>query len=430
MFRLKSYIGPYIPNEFKYGRSYRNALFERQTFQSLDVKEKNEFIKLKTLRKVQEAFDKSEFYSRLYRQHNINPHDFKELSDLSYLPIINKKDILDNTDTLLLNDIMREDLITANTGGSTGNPLKLYRTKKEISEEYAFLDYYLKYEMGIKGKRKVILRGNSNNADLLKKFGCNLILSSQLINDENIFHVVDEIQKFNPQLLHAYPSSILKLTELINKFDLELNIPNILTSSEKITKNQLDILKVTYNANVMDLYGNSEHSVLAINTNGSYAFDLTYGYTEFVEGKIISTKLLSSPMPLIRYDCGDTYSNTSVECNDVFNKILESIGGREIEYVYDKNNNKLPIVSIILGQHYSFFDSIVDYSLVQNRPGELIIEYIGSKGLSSLDIDSAIRKMNTITKCSLSLKFNKVEKIRLLNNGKKAFLYRKEDSCE
>lgn len=430
MFGLRSHVGPYISNRLKYGRSYRNALVERQIFQSLDVKGKNEFIKQKTLRKVQEAFDKSDFYSKLYKSHNINPYNFKELSDLSYLPIINKKDILGNADAILLNDIRREDLITANTGGSTGNPLKLYRTKKEISEEYAYLDYYLKYDMGIKGKKKLILRGNSNNDNLLKRFGCNLILSSQLINDNNIFEVVDEIKKFNPNLLHAYPSSILKLTELVNRFDLDLNIPNILTSSEMITKKQLDILKITYRSNVMDLYGNSEHSVLAININGEYVFDLTYGYTEFVEGKIISTKLLSSPMPLIRYDCGDTYSNISVERNDMSNKILESIGGREVEYVYDKNKNKLPVVSIILGQHYSFFDSVVDYSLVQNQPGELIIEYISNERLSTLEIDSAVRKMNTITKFSLSLKFNKVEKIRLLDNGKKAFIYRKEDSCE
>ncbi|ELD3371664.1 hypothetical protein RKK48_002897 [Vibrio cholerae] len=405
-------------------------MIERQLFNSLDINRKKEFIKEKTLRKVQEAYDHSEFYRCLYRSHKVNPHRFKELSDLSYLPIINKRDILDNTNKLLLEYIDRDHLISANTGGSTGNPLKLYRTKEEMAEEYAYLDYYLKYDMNIKFKRKIILRGNSSNDDLFRRFGCNLILSSQLINRDNILSVAEEIKKFNPQLLHAYPSSILKMTELINRFNLHLNIPNILTSSEMITKKQLDILRATYCANVIDLYGNSEHSVLAINTGDAYNFDLTYGYTEFIEGKIISTKLLSSPMPLIRYDCGDTYSKTSILCNDLTNKVLESIGGREIEYVYDKNNNKLPVVSIILGQHYSFFDSVIDYSLVQNMPGELIIEYVSNKAINNFDIDSAIRKMNIITKSSLSLKFKKVEKIRLSNNGKKEFVYRNGDKFE
>ncbi|ELS3450257.1 hypothetical protein ACHELS_001474 [Vibrio vulnificus] len=424
MLAIKSHIGPYISNGIKFGYSYRRAIAERKAFELLSEQNKNEYIKGKVLNKVREAFDKSVFYNELYRFHNVDPHKFKEISDLSYLPIISKKDFLEKTDQLLLSDSDKSKLITANTGGSTGNPLKLYRSNKEVAEEYAYLDFYLKNVMKINGRKKIIIRGNCDKSNVLKRFGCNLILSSQLINEGNIEYVVSAIKSFSPDLVHAYPSSILKLTDLISRKNLDVNIPNILTSSEKISKQQLDLLKFKYNANFIDLYGNSEHSVLAINTSGDYVFDLTYGYTEFVEGKIISTKLLSSPMPLIRYDCGDTYLNESVKSNELSNKALDSIGGRNVEYVYDNKNNQLPVVSIILGQHYDFFNSVTDYSLVQNKPGELMIEYISNSALSSSDINSAIDKMNTITNFALKLKFKKVDKIRLLNNGKKAFIYR------
>ncbi|MEZ8233050.1 hypothetical protein AB6C62_06130 [Vibrio splendidus] len=427
---IKSHIGPYTPNWIKYGLNYYKAIREIYNFHALSGIEKNIYIKNKTLNSICQAYDKTSFYHDLYKSYNINPHKFKTLNDLSYLPIISKSDIINNVDELLINTVSKDDVICANTGGSTGNPLQLYRSQYEMVQELAYLDFHLSKlycNYSWLNKKKLILRGNTYKGDVVARLGCNLIISSQLLNSENIYSVVEKIKDFSPLLIHAYPSSLMKLLDLLQVTNQAITIPYLLTSSEVITQQQLNLAKNALNTQYLDLYGNSEHSALAINIKGQYEFDMSYGYTEFVKGKLISTKLLDTPMPLIRYDCGDTYLVENILTDSTSDKSLTSIGGRVAEYVYDSLKNKLPVVSLIYGQHYQFFDAVTDFSLVQDKPGVLTIEYVAVKPLNQSEVFNAEEIINKITNNRLNLSFKKVDSIRVNRNGKRAFLVKGND---
>ncbi|MBB1315958.1 hypothetical protein [Aliivibrio sp. SR45-2] len=425
LINVKSHIGPYIPNWIKYGIYYHNVLSGIYKYHALNNEEKKIHIQSLVLKTVCKAYNNTSFYNRLYKENNINPNYFKEVGDLKYLPIISKTDIITNVDELIIEGFNKDKLIQANTGGSTGNPLLLYRSKDEMAHEFAYLDFHLSKLFGgysWVNKNKLILRGNTYKGEVIKQLGCNLIVSSQLISEDNIEYVVKKITEFKPSLIHAYPSSLMKLIDLLFTNDLKLNIPYVLTSSEVITQQQINLARRVLNSKHLDIYGNSEHSVLALNYSGSYEFDMNYAYTEFNHGKIISTKLLNSPMPLIRYDCGDIYLETKVLVNKEDERKLLSIGGRITEYIYDLDNNKLPIVSLIYGQHYDFFNAVSDFSLVHNICGSLIVEYISSDVLSDSCISNAQMIVNEITNNKLCISFVKVDSMRIKTNGKKASL--------
>ncbi|WP_439832681.1 hypothetical protein [Aeromonas caviae] len=421
---IKSKVYPYIPNWIKYNLPYMMKLLELYLFERLSVEKKNKLIERKVLKIVKEAYINTKFYKCFYDKNNVNPLAFNTIRDLDLLPILNKADIVNNSDEFVLNRFRINDLIIANTGGSTGNPLKLYRSKAEMAEEYAVLDFYLKKIAGkpvIYNVRKVLLRGNSASNTLIEKKGCNLLISSELMNNKNISDVISAINNFKPSYLHGYPSSILNLIYLAKDLKLDCDISFILTSSERIDFNSIKIIERFFSSKVIDVYGNSEHSAFAIRENGQYHFNRYYGFTETIDGKLISTKLIDSPMPLIRYDCGDTYQPCDVSSNIEVLKLKE-IGGREIEYLVNRYGEKLPIVSIIYGQHLSFFQFVTDFSLVQNEPGKVDIEYLSNKSIpnevENIDKELIIKKSNG----SISINFKKVDTLRKTKAGKKLFL--------
>lgn len=422
---IKLHIGPYFPNWAKYGNHYYKAIKEVYKYHSLNDFERSIYISNKVLGKVRQAYDQTVFYNNLYKVNNVNPHDFKAIADLDYLPIINKKDIIDSIDNLIINTANKDALISANTGGSTGNPLLLYRSRYEMVQEVAFLDFHLARLFGSYrwlNNKKLILRGNTHKANVVTRLGCNMIVSSQLLSTQNIELVVKQIKAFRPTLIHAYPSSLMKLLDLLQLANEEVNIPYMLTSSEVIAQQQINLATNALKAKYLDLYGNSEHSVLALNRSGAYEFDMSYGYPEFVNKRLLSTKLLDSPMPLIRYDCGDTYLESNVLVDKDYERKLLSIGGRVVEYIYDSLKNKLPVVSLIYGQHYDFFNAVNDFSLVQNVCGKLVIEYIANKELSRNHVLDAQDKIAVITEGKLNVSFTRVDSMRLNNNGKKKFV--------
>lgn len=421
---IKSNIYPYIPNWLKYNFPYIKKLLDLYRFERLSPDGKNKLIERKVLKVVKHAYVNTEFYKSFYDKNNINPLYFNSINDLDLLPVLSKMDIVNNSEGFILDSFKKSELVIANTGGSTGNPLKLYRSKSEMAEEYAFLDFYLKRiarKPVLYNVRKVLLRGNSGSNNLIEKKGCNLLISSELMNEENISEIISEINKFKPSYLHGYPSSILNLIYLAKELKLSVDISFILTSSEKIDINSIKLIKSFFCSKLIDIYGNSEHSVFAIREKDQYQFNPYYGFTETVDGKLISTKLIDSPMPLIRYDCGDTYQPGDV-INNIESLKLKEIGGREIEYLVSCDGEKLPVVSIIYGQHLSFFQFVTDFSLVQKELGKVDIEYLSNNSIPN-EIEIIDKELiKNKTNSSISINFKKVNTIRKTKAGKKLFL--------
>ena len=428
---IKSSIFPYIPNYLKFGTDYISCLKKIKQFELFSVQRKEELVTRKVLEIVHNAYNNVEFYHELYNEFDINIRNIQDLSDINKLPIVNKEIIKSKKLSLIYNNISSKELIPANTGGSTGEPLKLYRSKKENAQEYAYLDYYIGKALGrfnLFNCRKVIIRGETPENKLVKRYGCNLVVSSNLLSEDNINEVVRIVESFKPTLIHAYPSSLLKYINLsvcctcVDRAAVEL----VLTSSECITSSQLNLISDFFRCHTLDLYGNSERSSLAININNqSYDFDMSYGYTELSKGGLIlSTKLLDSPMPLIRYDCGDQYVKDDIRSFSIMSLQLAKIGGRSSEMLVGSDGNKIPVVSIIFGVHYGFFDCINDFSIVQTENGIINIEYVAREPILPSIIDKDIYSMREESNGMLTCKFKRVEHIRCKLNGKKDFLSR------
>lgn len=417
--KIKKLLSNLIPNKYKYGKSYV------ETFQFLKENENwtEEEIKNYQLNKINQllnyCIEKIPFYKELHRKNQIKL-PIKNFKELEKIPILTKKIIRENFEKLQSGDLKKLKAKIVNTGGSTGEPLKLYKSKENHIKEAAFIDYYLeKMGVNINKKRKITIRGAIPKEGIAEKCGNELIMSSYLINKNNIRFYIEEIEKFNPEFIHVYPSSIYLISKYINELKLQINVPNlkvILSSSEIFNKKQKTLVEEVFKCKILDLYGNTENSVQAISVTGDigYKFNPYYSYVEIINNEIVATAFNDLSMPLIRYATGD-----EIEKVDNNNFIIK---GRKQDYIVGKNDKKYPVVGIIFGQHFSCFENIDNFQIYQNEKGKIELKIEKNSEISQEKEKEIIDNLKRATQNSLEVKINYVEKIERTRVGKYKFL--------
>lgn len=262
-----------------------------------------------------------------------------------------------------------------------------------------------------------MMRGPIPKKGIAEKIGARLILSSYKITEDNIEKYVEKLNNFNPDILHVYPSSIYLLSKLVNEKSLELKLTNlkvILSSSEVFPYEQIKYVENTIKRPIMDLYGNTEHTVLGILKEEKYHFDLLYGYTEVLDDEIISTGFNDLAMPLLRYKTGDEV----VEYSD---NTADKIKGRKQDYIICKDS-KFSVVGIIFGQHFNAFSKLKEFQIYQDKVNEIILLIVENELLTTEDEDEIKIKLSKATNNQLIVKIKKVNKIERTKRGKYKFL--------
>lgn len=415
--KIKSIVSSYIPNSLRFGKEYRkmlNFLLKSDNFS------KEEIAKWQ-LEKLNEILIYSNenipYYRRIFKEINlILP--LKKLNEIEKIPYLTKNIIRENFEDL--KSLKKVKGFITNTGGSTGTPLKLFKSVSNTTKEQAFLDFYMQ-KIGLNSfkTRKAVMRGPiPSNGKIFEKNGNELILSSYLLNEETIKEYINILEKFNPKIFHVYPSSIYTLVKLIEKNKLKINIPNlkvIFSSSETFNIKQKELIEKIFKCKIFDLYGNTENSVHAINLypEKGYRFNEFYSYVEIKDSEIISTSFNDLGMPLIRYKTGD-----EIEYIDESNFIIK---GRTQDYIFGRNKEKYPVVGIIFGQHFSAFKDMGNFQIIQDELGKIdfIIE---GKNLSYDKEKEIISILEKVSNNNLSVKIKYIDKIERTKRGKYKFL--------
>lgn len=415
--RIKTIISSYIPNSLRYGKEYRkmlNFLLKSDNF-SKEEREKWQLEKLNEI--LIYSNENIPYYKRIFKEINLTL-PLKKLNEIEKIPYLTKNIIRENFKEL--KSLKKIKGFVVNTGGSTGTPLKLFKSKSNTGKEQAFLDFYMQ-KIGLNSfkTRKAILRGPiPSNGKIFERNGNELILSSYLLTEKNVKEYVEVLEKFNPKIFHVYPSSIYTLVKLIEKNKLKINIPNlkvIFSSSETFNIKQKELIEKIFKCKIFDLYGNTENSVHAINLypEKSYRFSEFYSYVEIKDSEIISTSFNDLGMPLIRYKTGD-----EIEYIDESNFIIK---GRTQDYILGKNKEKYPVVGIIFGQHFSAFKDMGNFQIIQDELGK--IDFIIEGNKLSFEKENEIKlALEKASNNNLEVTIKYIEKILRTNRGKYKFL--------
>ncbi|WP_323750784.1 hypothetical protein [Marinobacter sp.] len=376
------------------------------------------------------------FYRDWAKRNNVELDDFKSIKDLKYFPVIEKKQIQESPGSFISDRHRDRKLIELSTSGSTGTPLKIYCDQKTRTFHYAFFTRVRSwYGINKRSKRatflgRVVVSGKQKTPpywryDAVQK---NLIMSSYHLSEENMEFYYRELNKFKPEEIFGYASSIYFLALYIMRQNLNpIQLKIVMTTAETLMPYQREVIEKAFNCVVVDQYGctemaffasqcksgsmlfHPEHSVIEVRDHGSGIIRNTGS------GELVATSLINEAMPLIRYRVGDSVLIS--EMNDVlypsFPKITE-LEGRTDDLIYTKDGRKIGRLSPIFRSDKNIKSSQV----VQKIDGSVDIYVVPDQGYTTTHRELILSEAAERIGCSLSINVFEVDCLKKENNGK------------
>lgn len=301
---------------------------------------------------------------------------------IACFPYINKAEVMERQRDFLDRRLDPRFLLYATSHGSTGTGIGVWRSKRETDIEKAF--YAGEWgRLGFDFDKSLYLRIGYDavrplDAAPVWKQGNRLMLSPDHLRPAHLSAIVDAIERFRPQYIHAYPSAALALAQLLDegRHRLDISLGGVLLGSEPASPDQLALMTRAFGAPVSISYGLTERTNLAFahhdGTSASlYRFQALYGWNEnrMCHGRpeIVGTSLWNEAMPLIRYCTGDFgLIDSQGHC--------QRIEGRLQEFVLDRHGNRLPGLTIALDADSWHF--IKACQLYQREPGKVTLRVV------------------------------------------------------
>ena len=384
-----------------------------------ELQGRNERVFLKIFRK---AYTKSSFYHKLYTEAGIKLEDIKCLGDISKLPVVTKDMILHQSDALLTTSKWK--LLKNRTSGTTGTPLTVFEDWKSIWREQAYFYCYRKRCGYTYGQPLVSLRGNLGKKDTMMyvHISNTLYLSSYNINEQTVGAYYKGIEKRSPRAIEGYPSSLYNLALLLKDKGLYCNIPVCFTSSENLLDFQRQLIEERFQTKIFDHYGTTERTIRISESikHDGYFEDPGYSINEYLKDRVISTSLINSAFPLIRYQSSDVVilkENTKDE-----RVSIDRIQGRSGNCIKGKDGsiyNNAALTFILTYSH-----NIRYAQFIQKKNGKVLLNIVPEAVFSSQNLDELKQMIDLkIGLSNLELEINLIKEQDLIYTTRNKYSY-------
>ena len=382
-------------------------------------------------RLIKLAYKKSSYYRELMDAEGITPLDINVIEDLKMFPISTKNDLKKAGKNILTTNDMNK-LTPRFTGGSSGNPLCVYANNSFYGKDKANTYFYVKsFDHDIFNSKSVRIYGESIKDDkgneILFSLGSNknrLELNVYLISPKNIEEILNEFKTHKPVYMHGRMSAITHLAKLIancNSHLKDFKLKTIFVDGETVLPIDRKIIEKTFGAKLINIYGHTEGSLFAFQSSSKNVLDVQ-GITGIVETpdkiqknkfldprkEVIVTGLNNFAMPFIRYKTDDEVSLNLNSINDSHNYIsFKELVGRKIDYLYTKENNQIPLSSLLYNYDDIYWGNIKYWKAKQLELGkvEVTIEIFSNfNELEMKEIRLRIeRELNNLAGSSLDI---------------------------
>ncbi len=278
---------------------------------------------------VRHAYYYSSFYRRKYQSCGFHPDSLKTIADIRKIPILTKAE-LRNADPLeILTPKQNAGLFTELTGGSTGEPLRVYRTwrdfwyiKAKVIRAFQQTGFRLYHPQAVLKSSRADITGKHwfERFGILRKYWLS-VTDPPEVN-------LKRLREICPRHIHGYPSGLVEIADLLLERGETFRIPVICTGAEVLDDATREKIRQAFLAEVFDLYASREvgniawecraHRGMHINDDAMIVELLDDSDEEVpdgAEGRILVTYLDGYDSPFIRYDLGDLGIRMSGQCS-------------------------------------------------------------------------------------------------------------------
>lgn len=308
------------------------------------------------------------------------------------VPILTKQDVREHMQQMHAADRSAFGrTVVRRTSGTTGTPLELLQTVEAVQRENAFAWQHRSWHGCPRGCRTATLAGHpvvptSQHRPpywVHNRYENQLIFSSYHMSPEAMPHYARALERFTPDLIHGYPSSIALVAQAVLDEGLAIRPKAVITASETLLPHQRRLIRDAFGVEPAIWYGNTELAGNIVECpEGRLHVREEHSLTEFLdehgrpaapgsEARLVATALGNPAMFLLRYDTGDVVVPSAEErcpCGRA-GRLVEQVVGRVEDYIIDGAGRRI-------GRLDHLFKDAVGVrraQLVQYEPGVLTV---------------------------------------------------------
>ncbi|MCU0851570.1 MAG: hypothetical protein MUC80_09930 [Candidatus Thermoplasmatota archaeon] len=371
-------------------------------------------------------------YQKKYKEAGITPEDITGIQDITKLPFITKKDIVEHyPDGILPVDYDRKNAYVASTSGSTGKPVSVYVDFPTLAQGLLLSVRQGKtYQYNVR-TAKIASIGTFHQGRIDRVYDDAIVNHTQLFRKSDnylsmnafdpIKDIIKKLNEFHPNIIYTYPIILQHLAYFKKKGYCDNINPAILQvggySMDQYTR---EYISNAFHCPIVNLY----QSVEACGTiayeclQGTWHINTDFYHVEVIDehnhllppgkrGHIVVTRLFGRGTPIIRYTGMDDWITLGehYECSCGYTTPIfkNGVEGRVSARVILPDGRVYPaasfeLVSLVLTELKTY--KITNFQTIQNKIDDIEIHLV---------IDNDLRN----TEPSLEFIFKKVyEKYR------------------
>jgi phenylacetate-CoA ligase len=376
----------WVPFSWRLGSGYGDFLRRAAWFDTLPVAEKKAWIFDKMKRLVQHAEAHVPFYQAHYLKARFSSRELSGYDDLSKIPIVTKADM--QQATMEARTAPGGRVITANTGGTSGQPLAFQLERSLMAKETAYIHHLWRRRGYAEGRLKLRFRGAILSE---QAFRYHAVENEFLVNTYASYdRIGGQVERLflNHRIgyLHGYPSAIYAFAchcrdhfSARTRDRIRQNLRGVLLGSEYPAPQYRQVIDEVFGPVSLSWYGHSEMAVLAGERDraGEYEPFQSYGHIEAVTGgssdsqRLVGTNLDGFACPFIRYDTGDLVKIVAQDEGLLLKFAVAE--GRVGDFVLDANGHPVSLTALIFGRHHGVFAQLAHLQVAQEKPGEVLL---------------------------------------------------------
>ncbi len=411
---------------------------EAAPFRSADEVRAKQFNQLSALLTHAEAH--VPYYRELFHQLGISSRDIRNLDDFSRLPALTKDIIRERQRDLVRDDVAPDSMSAHFSGGSTGVPLKFYRSREYMAASDAGTYRNLQQCGWRPGEMIAFFWGSNDKLDAMARWQFELrqhlrrtYLFDPFRSGESEMAVwLTTLRRLRPAVALGYASTIARFAGFLEANRLSPPpLRGVFTTAEKLYRGQREDIQRVFDCHVFDCYGSSEvQNIAAECAHGKMHVNADFVVLEedssVREGPrpFLVTSLQNWSMPFIRYrneDCGYLSSEVCT-CGNHFPLM-------KLEIARTSDNFLLPDGRVVHGEYFTHLmyggEGIATFQFHQTAVDEIILSIVpgpGDPNARQQQVRKAIEHVQSLCPAHpIRMEVREVDSIALSSAGKHRF---------
>ncbi|WP_229234283.1 phenylacetate--CoA ligase family protein [Candidatus Methanoliparum sp. LAM-1] len=276
-------------------------------------------------------------YIKKFKDVGLRPEDIKDIDDLTKLPFTTKDNLRNNYPFGMLAVPMKDVVRLHTSSGTTGNPIVLAYTKKDL-ENWARLTARCLSTIGVNENDvfQNMIGYHMFTGGLGYHYGAELLNATVIpAGSGNTRRQVKMFKDFKVTAVHAIPSYMFHIADVCSEMNIDpiqdLYLKKGIFGAEPWSNSIRDRLEDVFGINAYDNYGLSEMSgpdvAVECECKGGLHLWSDYFLAEIIDpvsgerledgekGELVLTTLCKEAMPLIRYRTRDITILADEECS-------------------------------------------------------------------------------------------------------------------